>query len=313
MASFTEYTNYNENAGVTSVVFGADKLVLEVEMNEVQEIWKSHFSNLVKSVVGDGVSDASKLSYSGGTFSIASGCYVIAGGHVLPCGGLSIAAANGSTVYLQAWEETVLYSGTLYKYGDQQSSETVGNWFKDSRVIDETSRRKVMKYTLATSRNSARTNVAVASISGGVAKVLLNSFVQASDSSGVVIPVAGDDVIDLIVEGSFSGSYDDTDDYAYGGLPLGTDSDIDLIVSGSYSTTEPEVAGTRDATPMTDAEVDAIVANTVVKQSLTSKVGEGTISRDLGTDLVQAVNVLRDMILNLPVASDSDIDEIVGG
>ena len=38
---FDKYTNYKENAGVSSVIFGAEKPVLEVEMNEVQEIQKT--------------------------------------------------------------------------------------------------------------------------------------------------------------------------------------------------------------------------------------------------------------------------------
>ena len=38
MASFDKYTNYQNNAGISGVVFGAEKAVLEVELNEMQEI-----------------------------------------------------------------------------------------------------------------------------------------------------------------------------------------------------------------------------------------------------------------------------------
>ena len=45
MASFDKYTNHRDNAGVSGVVFGAEKPLLEVEMNEVQEIQKSMFQS----------------------------------------------------------------------------------------------------------------------------------------------------------------------------------------------------------------------------------------------------------------------------
>lgn len=166
MSNFDKYTNYNDTAGVTSVVFGADSPILEVEMNEMQEIQKSFLRKTLKNLIGDGISDKNAISYSNGTLSIASGCFFSVGGYLLQCTGLSIAITDG-TAYLQVWEETVDSTATLKTEGNEQSSTTIPNYIKDTRYPVETSKRKVIKYTLSTSTNSSRQNLAIASVSGG--------------------------------------------------------------------------------------------------------------------------------------------------
>lgn len=167
MGKFDKYTNYKENAGVSSVVFGADNPVLEVEMNEVQEIQKSMLRKTIKNLLGDGITDNKSISYEDGTLKIASGCALVVDGYMVQCNGLSIAVESG-TVYLQVWEETASYTDTLKAEGNQQSTSTVTNFMKDSRSPIETTKRKVVKYTLATSTNSSRHNLAVAKVSNGV-------------------------------------------------------------------------------------------------------------------------------------------------
>lgn len=167
MASFDKYTNHRDNAGVSSVVFGAEKPLLEVEMNEVQEIQKSMLRRAIKNIIGDGVTDLSKIVYEGGAVKVKEGCALAVDGYMVESTGLSITASSG-TVYLQVWEETATYSETLKKEGNQQDSATVTNWFKDNRSDTETSRRKVVKYTLATTTNSARHNLAIAKVADGV-------------------------------------------------------------------------------------------------------------------------------------------------
>lgn len=167
MASFDKYTNHRDNAGVSSVVFGAEKPLLEVEMNEVQEIQKSMLRRAIKNIIGDGVTDLSKIVYEGGAVKVKEGCALAVDGYMVESTGLSITASSG-TVYLQVWEETATYSETLKKEGNQQDSASVTNWFKDNRSDAETSRRKVVKYTLATTTNSARHNLAIAKVADGV-------------------------------------------------------------------------------------------------------------------------------------------------
>lgn len=173
MADFDKYTNYQGNAGVSGVVFGAEKAVLEVELNEMQEISKTHMRDFFKSVIGNGITNISALTYTNGNVQIASGCGIAIDGILVNCSGLSLAVSSG-TVYLQVWEDVEAYSATLHKEGNQQDASTVGNWFKDERSGAETTRRKVVKYQLATSTNSARHNLAIASISDGVMTKLVN-------------------------------------------------------------------------------------------------------------------------------------------
>ncbi|MCM1269373.1 MAG: hypothetical protein NC247_01940 [Ruminococcus flavefaciens] len=166
MSDFTKYTNYKENAGVSGVVFGAHSAVLEVEMNEMQEISKGMFRDFVKAAIGDGITNKKAITYADGTLKIAAGCGVVVDGIMINCTGLSLAMTSG-TAYLQVWEETVAFNAELKVEGNQQSTQTVPNWAKDNRSDVETTRRKVVKYTLATSKKSGAHNLAIASVSSG--------------------------------------------------------------------------------------------------------------------------------------------------
>ena len=167
MASFDVYSNYKDNAGVSGVVFGAEKPVLEVEVNEVQEIQKTMLRRAIKNIMGDGITDLSKVVYEDGAVKIKEGCALVIDGIMVECTGLS-QTVTSDTVYLQVWEETQNYADTLKEEGNQQDSATVANWFKDTRSDVETSRRKVVKYTLATTTNPARHNLAIAKVADGV-------------------------------------------------------------------------------------------------------------------------------------------------
>lgn len=167
MASFDVYSNYKDNAGVSGVVFGAEKPVLEVEVNEVQEIQKTMLRRAIKNIMGDGITDLSKVVYEDGAVKIKEGCALVIDGIMVECTGLS-QTVTSDTVYLQVWEEIQNYADTLKEEGNQQDSATVANWFKDTRSDVETSRRKVVKYTLATTTNPARHNLAIAKVADGV-------------------------------------------------------------------------------------------------------------------------------------------------
>ena len=164
MSSFDKYTNYDDQAGVSGVVFGANKSVLEVELNEAQEINKKLLCNMIAKVCGDGITDITKITYKNGVISIASDCSIAVDGIIINCTGLSMSVSSG-TVYLQVWEEVVDYNATLKKEGNQNSSDVIDNYIKDSRVNEETTRRKVVKYTLATSQDNSRHNLLIATIS----------------------------------------------------------------------------------------------------------------------------------------------------
>lgn len=185
MASFDKYSNYKDNAGVSGVVFGAEKPILEVEMNEVQEVQKSMLRKAIKNLMGDGITDLSKIVYEGGAVKVKEGCALAVDGYMIESTGLSLTASSG-TVYLQVWEETATYSDTLKEEGNQQDSATVANWFKDNRSDAETSRRKVVKYNLASSTDSSKHNLAIASVADGVMTRLCKEISFSSLSSQVI-------------------------------------------------------------------------------------------------------------------------------
>lgn len=170
MDHFDRYTNYNDQSGVSSVVFGSGKSVLEVELNEMQEIFKTSLHNMIVGVCGNGITDASKITYASGTFNIASGCYIAVDGILINCTGLSKTISSGN-IYLQVWEDTVDFRSVLKKQGNQDSNETVTNYIKDNRSSDETTRRKVIKYTLATSQDNTKHNLLIATVANGTCEI----------------------------------------------------------------------------------------------------------------------------------------------
>ena len=204
MADFSKYTNYDKDAGVSSVVFGAKTGVLEVEMNEIQEVQKTMLRGAISNFLGDGITDLSKITYADGKVKIADQCAFAVGGYLIECTGLSVAITSG-TAYLQVWEETVTSSAELKKGGNQQSSETVSNYFKDARTPAETTRRKVVKYTLATSQKSDALNLAIASVTGGKMKKLCREVNMAKLNDRVIdlqiqLGTLGDGVMGIEVD-----------------------------------------------------------------------------------------------------------------
>ena len=118
MSNFDKYTNYRNDAGVSGVVFGAEKTVLEVELNEMQEISKNMLRDLIKNVIGDGITDISKITYNDGMLNIGE-CCIIVDGILINCSGLSLAVESDTTAYLQVWEDTEEYSATLQASQDR--------------------------------------------------------------------------------------------------------------------------------------------------------------------------------------------------
>ena len=166
--SFDVYSNFKSNAGVSSVVFGAEKPILESELNELQEIGKYSLRNFINKIVGDGITNLSAIRYAGGILTIDKDCSLIVDGIVINCTGLSFnvlsAGQEDNSIYLQVWEETVDSTKPFKEEGNQQSNITVPNWEVDSRISVETSRRKVVKYTLSNTKDSNKHNLLIARI-----------------------------------------------------------------------------------------------------------------------------------------------------
>ena len=81
-----------------------------------------------KSVIGNGITNISALTYANGNVQIASGCGIAVDGILVNCSGLSLAVASG-TVYLQVWEDVEAYSATLHKEGKCYNLEKTRSCF----------------------------------------------------------------------------------------------------------------------------------------------------------------------------------------
>lgn len=175
MANFTKYTNYRNDAGVSSVVFGANSTVLEVELNEMQEIQKHMLRDILNHAIGNGITDVSKLTLDNNVLKIGD-CGIICNGYFVYCNGLEYNIENdGDTIYLLVWEETVDYLSKLTQNGYSDGSE-VENWIKDSRADNETTKRKVVKYTLSNTASDDISYIPIAKYSAGSIEVLINEI-----------------------------------------------------------------------------------------------------------------------------------------
>ncbi len=152
---FTRYSNFNADASYSNVKYGADAIMLEVEMNEMQNILDNKVSNLIKSVFGEGFyKTGSTLSYALGTVTFEDD-KAFADGDILTISTLELALAEGESAYLDVWKEEVTYATVLKKFGNQQEVNTVTNYIQDDRLLEETTRRIQIQYDLVKTTGTA--------------------------------------------------------------------------------------------------------------------------------------------------------------
>ena len=83
MAGFDKYSNYNENTSFSSVVFGAEKPVLEVELNEMQQILNAKISRLCEILgVGFYPLSADNVVFANSSVTINGGIIVAPNGKI---------------------------------------------------------------------------------------------------------------------------------------------------------------------------------------------------------------------------------------
>lgn len=152
MPNFDKYSNYNENTGFQSVVFGAEAPVLEVELNEMQQIFNNKLGNFLKSF-GNVVffldeADRGGFSIGTSTFTLKN-CVAVCKGNPIYIKEASFNAGSSYpfNVYLRVENEVVVdYTTQLKAYGSVYGT-SITNPIKDSRFPMETSRRKLIKFT----------------------------------------------------------------------------------------------------------------------------------------------------------------------
>lgn len=147
MANFDNYTNYDKDSNFKSVVIGAGSKVLEVEMNEMQEIWFNTYQRLVRDFIGDGVLNVGTYTVNAGTLTIENESMLV-NGYVIDIPHLAIAMQREDYAYLKVWEDVVDYTSPIYYKGNTQGTKTIENYIMDERVGEETSRRVQIRYTI---------------------------------------------------------------------------------------------------------------------------------------------------------------------
>lgn len=154
--SFIKYSNYDKKSAFSSIIFGSEKPLLEVELNELQQIIATQKEMLVK-ILGSGVNVP--IDNEGNyvePYSIDSDNTL----HILDCiitGSKGVVfyvedetvtiSEYGEKVYFKVWEEDATYASELKEYGNVNGN-TFLNKIMDSRSANETSRRKVIKHEL---------------------------------------------------------------------------------------------------------------------------------------------------------------------
>lgn len=150
MGSFDKYSNYNENTSFSSIVFGAEKPILEVELNELQQIFDSKIAKIC-SVLGAGfypIVDGNVV-LSSTTVTVSGGIIVTSNGQLAVINescSVTVSTSN-PYVYFEVSEIDVTKDTELRAYGNT-SGTVIDNTIQDSRFPVETTRRKALIYTL---------------------------------------------------------------------------------------------------------------------------------------------------------------------
>lgn len=148
MSGFDKYSNYDDKFSFSSVVFGSDKPILEVEMNELQQIIHSKISKILR-CIGNKVLFLEPPTVS--NFKVTFPSMLVLeenGGNVVEVKNVSVEySTTNKEIYLEIEEKDVDYTSELHHYGNSQG-DIVTNPIKDDRFPMETSRRKCLVYTL---------------------------------------------------------------------------------------------------------------------------------------------------------------------
>lgn len=161
MASFDKYSNYDENSSFSSIVFGANRPILEVELNEMQQIIASKFERIC-SVIGNGyypINSGDIVCASNKTVTVNGGIIISSLGVIKIKESSSVVYSTSNPfVYFEIKEVDITKDSEIRSCGNTQGS-VIQNKIVDERIGAETSRRKALTYTLKVGVKSNLTNV----------------------------------------------------------------------------------------------------------------------------------------------------------
>ena len=149
MSSFDKYSNYTEDTSFSSVVFGAEKPVLEVELNELQQIIDSKIKRIT-GVLGSCIVPLSNgsISYSSSAKKLTiSKCVIITESGLTAFIDYLYVSISAGEVYIKVQEIEVDSTSILKEYGNTDGN-TITNTIIDSRFNMETTKRKIVVYTI---------------------------------------------------------------------------------------------------------------------------------------------------------------------
>ena len=153
MANFNKYSNYDEKTSHSSIIFGADAPLLEVELNELQQIINTKLSRLITALLGTSsiaFLEDSRLSYNSSMgLARVENCMIITDNGLtalIEDTTVSVTSTK-NIIYVKIQEEIKTSADTIRKYGNTIGS-TVTNTIKDSRSPVETTKRNVVTWTL---------------------------------------------------------------------------------------------------------------------------------------------------------------------
>jgi len=151
MNGFEKHSNYNENTSFSSVVFGANKPLLEVEMNELQQIVTTKLSRVIKafgSCVLPLADDSLVFNKDTKVLTVKNTVILEESGLTAYVQSVQVTLSNANKyAYFKVEEVDVTRTDTLKAYGNTAGA-TVSNPIQDSRSPVETTRRKAVCYTL---------------------------------------------------------------------------------------------------------------------------------------------------------------------
>jgi hypothetical protein len=144
---FTRASSYVKDANYVNVKFGDDAPVLENELNEAQDIIRNKLKDTIYTQLGDGLYNSNNITYTSGTFKITD-TYALLNGELLYISTLSLALAEGESVYLDTTEAVKMYTDTIKRYGNQQETNNSTNKMFDTAINTESTRRTELIYNL---------------------------------------------------------------------------------------------------------------------------------------------------------------------
>lgn len=167
---FNRTDKYDPTKGYSRVRWGDRSKILDTELTEMQKILAGRTADIGRVLFGDGFVNKPALTYGSGFLTVPADTIVIDGTRIVITDNMTIAAGNGSFVYLAMWEQEVAYTDTVLRSGNQSGGATLAdNGIYDSTIAVETSRRGQLQVQLVLSNADAtKKYLTVASIAGGI-------------------------------------------------------------------------------------------------------------------------------------------------